>query len=36
LRDTTGSYVAGFVALIGMAFLGAIAITALPKGKQAE
>jgi MFS family permease len=35
LRDTTGSYVAGFVALIGMAFLGAVAIAAMPKGKQA-
>jgi MFS family permease len=31
LRDTTGSYTAGFVALMGMAFLGAIAIAVLPK-----
>lgn len=32
LRDTTGSYAAGFLALVGMALLGAIAIAVLPKG----
>lgn len=34
LRDTTGSYTAGFIALIGMAFLGAAAISMLPKGQK--
>ena len=34
LRDTTGSYMTGFFALIGMAILGAIAIAALPKGQR--
>jgi MFS family permease len=34
LRDTTGSYTAGFLALIGMALLGAAAIAMLPKGRQ--
>src|SRR6266567_8084401 len=34
LRDTTGSYSAGFLALIGMALLGAAAAAMLPRGKQ--
>jgi MFS family permease len=34
LRDSTGSYTAGFLALIGMAFLGAAAVTMLPKGRK--
>jgi MFS family permease len=34
LRDTTGSYSAGFLALIGMALLGAAAAAMLPKGQQ--
>ncbi len=35
LRDTTGSYSAGFLALIGMALLGAAAAAMLPKGRKA-
>ncbi len=34
LRDSTGSYTAGFFALIGMALLGAAAIAMLPKGPK--
>ena len=34
LRDTTGSYSTGFLALIGMALLGAAAVAMLPKGQQ--
>jgi MFS family permease len=34
LRDTTGSYSAGFLALIGMALLGAAAAAMLPRGRQ--
>jgi MFS family permease len=34
LRDTTGSYTAGFLALIGMALLGAAAVAMLPKGRK--
>ena len=34
LRDTTGSYSTGFLALIGMALLGAAAAAMLPKGQQ--
>jgi MFS family permease len=34
LRDSTGSYTAGFVALIGMALLGAASIAVLPKGQK--
>ena len=34
LRDTTGSYTAGFLALIGMALLGAFAVAMLPKGRK--
>jgi len=34
LRDTTGSYAAGFVALIGMALLGAAAAAALPRREK--
>ncbi len=34
LRDTTGSYSAGFLALIGMGLLGAAAAAMLPRGKQ--
>ena len=34
LRDTTGSYTAGFLALIGMALLGAVAVAMLPKGQK--
>jgi len=34
LRDSTGSYSAGFLALIGMALLGASAAALLPRGKQ--
>jgi sugar phosphate permease len=34
LRDTTGSYSAGFLALIGMALLGVAAAAMLPKGRQ--
>jgi cyanate permease len=36
LRDTTGSYSTGFLALIGMALLGAAAAGMLPKGQQAK
>jgi sugar phosphate permease len=32
VRDVTGTYSGGFLALIGMALLGAIAVVALPKG----
>ena len=35
LRDTTGSYAIGFLALIAMALLGAAAVVALPKGQRA-
>ena len=31
LRDTTGSYAAGFAVLIGMALLGAVAVGLLPR-----
>jgi LPXTG-motif cell wall-anchored protein len=31
LRDKTGSYSTGFLLLIGMALVGAAAVTALPK-----
>jgi len=34
LRDSTGSYGAGFLALIGMALLSAAAVVALPKGRK--
>lgn len=34
LRDTTGSYTAGFLALIGMGLWGAAAAAALPKGQK--
>ena len=34
LRDTTGSYSAGFLALIGMGLLGAASAAMLPRGKQ--
>ncbi len=34
LRDITGSYTAGFLALIGMGLLGAAAAAALPKGQK--
>ena len=34
LRDSTGSYSAGFLALIAMALLGAAAAAMLPRGKQ--
>jgi cyanate permease len=34
LRDATGSYSAGFLALIGMALLGAAAAAMLPKGQK--
>jgi MFS family permease len=34
LRDTTGSYTAGFLTLVGMAILGAIAIAGLPRGQK--
>jgi MFS family permease len=34
LRDTTGSYSAGFLALIGMGLLGAAAAAMLPKGQK--
>jgi MFS family permease len=36
LRDTTGSYFAGFLALIGMALLGAASAAMLPRGKRSE
>ena len=35
LRDATGSYSAGFLVLIGMALLGALAAAVLPKGQRA-
>jgi cyanate permease len=31
LRDTTGSYLVGFSVLVGLALLGAIAVSMLPK-----
>ena len=34
LRDSTGSYSAGFLALIGMGLLGAASAAMLPKGKK--
>src|SRR4029077_14945795 len=34
LRDSTGSYTAGFLALIGMAILGAAAVVPLPNGQK--
>jgi MFS family permease len=34
LRDATGSYAAGFLALIGMALLSAAVVVALPKGRN--
>src|SRR5260370_26734480 len=34
LRDTTGSYSAGFLALIGMGLLGAAAAAMLPRGEK--
>jgi MFS family permease len=34
LRDSTGSYTAGFLALIGMSVLGAAAVVALPNGAK--
>lgn len=34
LRDTTGSYTAGFLALVGMGLLGMAAAAALPKGPK--
>jgi len=34
LRDSTGSYTAGFLALVGMAALGAAAVVALPNGHK--
>ena len=34
LRDTTGSYTRGFLALIGTAALSAVAVAALPKGRK--
>jgi MFS family permease len=36
LRDQTGSYIPGFITLIGMAALGAIAVALLPKRKVEE
>jgi MFS family permease len=36
LRDATGSYVAGFAALIGMGLLGAAAAAVLPKGQRSS
>jgi len=35
LRDTTGSYTTGFVVLIGIALLGAMAVTTLPRRRAA-
>lgn len=35
LRDATGSYSRGFLALIGLALLGAIAVAALPRRRRA-
>jgi len=34
LRDVTGSYRAGFLVLVGMALLGAAAVTALPRKRE--
>ena len=34
LRDSTGSYATGFLALIGMALLSAAAVVGLPKGRK--
>jgi MFS family permease len=34
LRDSTGSYTAGFLTLVGMALLGAIAVAGLPKRQK--
>jgi sugar phosphate permease len=34
LRDSTGSYTGGFIALIGMAALSAVVIAGLPKGRK--
>lgn len=34
LRDTTGSYTAGFLVLVGMGLLGMAAAAALPKGPK--
>ena len=34
LRDSTGSYSAGFLVLIGMGLLGAASAAMLPKGKK--
>jgi MFS family permease len=36
IRDATGSYSAGFLALIGMAFLGAIAVSMLPRTRSTK
>ncbi len=36
LRDSTGSYGAGFLALIGMALLSAAAVAGLPKGQKSR
>jgi len=35
LRDATGSYSTGFLALMGMALFGAVAVAALPKRRRA-
>ncbi len=35
LRDVTGSYRSGFLVLVGMALLGALAVTALPRKRAA-
>jgi len=35
MRDSSGSYSAGFASLIGCALLGALAVALLPKGKRA-
>ena len=34
LRDQTGSYYAGFVVLIALAAIGALAVLALPRARQ--
>src|SRR5262252_1754819 len=34
LRDVTGSYRIGFLVLVGMALLGAVAVTALPRKRE--
>jgi MFS family permease len=36
LRDSTGSYAAGFLVLIGMALLGAVAVAALPRQRYSK